>query len=164
MSDYGSLQAQAQAGVYSPAAAYAALGGGPGGAAAVASSQLQALVTFDDFSKLRVLPAQQYEASEKLKQQCQEFTSSISDFNAIIRDFTDTVSSKAAEIEREKLKAIGLRNRAMREQETRKRQEARYLTLIHERQAELDRLTAQLESLQKTEMEQAALMESLSNK
>jgi hypothetical protein len=33
-------------------------------------------ITFDEFSKIRILPSDQYEASEHLKDECKDFTQS----------------------------------------------------------------------------------------
>ncbi|KAJ3145676.1 Intraflagellar transport protein 20 [Geranomyces variabilis] len=124
----------------------------------------QPLVTFDEFSKLRILDPAQFEASEQLKEECQEFTTRTGTFNDIIQMFMNLMDEKASQIEREKLQAIGLRNRAEREVDGRKRKHAQMQALIKERQAELDRLIMQADSLQKVQQEQASLIDSMSSK
>ncbi|KAI8824399.1 intraflagellar transport protein 20, partial [Fimicolochytrium jonesii] len=96
-------------------------------------------VTFDEFSKLRVMDPTQFEASERLKDECSEFTERMNGFNDIIQMFMKMMEEKALQIEAEKLKAIGLRNRSERELDNRRRKQKEMQMLIKERQAELDR-------------------------
>ncbi|KAI8917042.1 intraflagellar transport protein 20 [Powellomyces hirtus] len=124
----------------------------------------QPLVIFDEFSKLRILDPQQFEASEQLKEECKDFTQRTSTFNEIIQMFMKMMEEKAGQIELEKLKAIGLRNRAEHEADQRKKKYAQLQALIKERQAELDRLTLQADSLQKVQQEQVSLIDSMSSK
>ncbi|KAI8848373.1 intraflagellar transport protein 20 [Chytridium lagenaria] len=116
----------------------------------------EAPITFDEFSKIRILPSQCFEESEHLKDECREFTSKISEFHVIIQGFLDMLQEKGKQIEGEKLKAIGLRNTV--------ESELQIQMLINERQTELDRLTVQYESLQNVLAEQQRLIESLSSK
>ncbi|KAJ3049357.1 Intraflagellar transport protein 20 [Rhizophlyctis rosea] len=127
----------------------------------------QPSVTFDEFSKIRILDPAQFEASEKLKEECREFTQKTDDFNNIVQAFLDMMDDKAKQIEEEKLKAciaIGLRNRVESQAEHRKSTQMQLQTLIKERQAELDRLTQQAESLAKVQQEQQTLIDNLSSK
>ncbi|OAJ42917.1 hypothetical protein BDEG_26309 [Batrachochytrium dendrobatidis JEL423] len=87
-------------------------------------------IKFDEFSKIRILDPTQYDVSSKLKEECKEFTSSV---------FQDLLSSKAQQIEREKLKTIGLRLQVESEVIHRKAMQVQIQSLIDERQAELDR-------------------------
>ncbi|EGF79433.1 hypothetical protein BATDEDRAFT_25770 [Batrachochytrium dendrobatidis JAM81] len=96
-------------------------------------------IKFDEFSKIRILDPTQYDVSSKLKEECKEFTSKISEFNDIIGVFQDLLSSKAQQIEREKLKTIGLRLQVESEVIHRKAMQVQIQSLIDERQAELDR-------------------------
>ncbi|KAJ3412165.1 Intraflagellar transport protein 20 [Chytridiales sp. JEL 0842] len=121
-------------------------------------------VTFDEFSKIRILSSEQYEASEHLKDECRDFTQKISDFNTIVQMFLDLLQEKKTQIEIEKLKAIGLRNKVEFEIESRKARQNQMKVQIKERQAVLDRLNAQAESLLNVQMEQQRMIESLSSK
>ncbi|TPX63055.1 hypothetical protein SpCBS45565_g06880 [Spizellomyces sp. 'palustris'] len=126
------------------------------------------LVIFDEFSKLRILDPVQFETSEKLKEECKDFTQNfkgVGNFNEIVQMFLKMMEDKAEQIESEKLKvAIGLRNRAEQQTENRKGTQKQLQSLIKERQAELDRLTVQVDSLVKVQHEQEALIDSLSSK
>merc|ERR1719443_2252328 len=71
---------------------------------------------------------------------------------------------KATEtLEQEKLRAIGQRNKAEMEADTRRRKEAQMKALIAEKECELERYISQLSSLEKVEQEQMVLIEKLSN-
>ncbi|KNC99108.1 uncharacterized protein SPPG_05368 [Spizellomyces punctatus DAOM BR117] len=128
------------------------------------ASSTSPLVIFDEFSKLRILDPVQFETSEKLKEECKDFTQRVSNFNEIVEMFLKMMEEKAEQIESEKLKAIGLRNRAEQQMENRKGTQKQLQSLIKERQAELDRLTVQVDSLVKVQHEQEALIDSLSSK
>jgi intraflagellar transport protein 20 len=66
-------------------------------------------------------------------------------------------------IEAEKLKAIGLGNRVDSEREVRKRKQLELQAMINEKKAELERLSAQRDSLTSVELQQKALIEKLTN-
>ncbi|KAJ3097460.1 Intraflagellar transport protein 20 [Phlyctochytrium planicorne] len=121
-------------------------------------------ISFDEFSKIRILPSQYFEESDKLKDECKDFTSKIGEFHTIVQTFMDMLQEKAKEIEIQKLKAIGFRNTVESEQEKRSGLKKQYQMLINDRQAELDRLTVQYESLQNVLAEQQRQIESLSSK
>ncbi|KAJ3196820.1 Intraflagellar transport protein 20 [Irineochytrium annulatum] len=121
-------------------------------------------ISFDEFSKIRILPSQHYEESEHLKDECREFTQKIGDFNTIVQSFLDVLVEKSEQIEQEKLRAIGLRNKVESEVGRRSAQVTQYHLLIKERQAEMERLAVQADSLQSVLAEQQRLIESLSSK
>ncbi|KAJ1511003.1 hypothetical protein HMI54_001189 [Coelomomyces lativittatus] len=62
------------------------------------------LVSFDDFGKLRLLPAQHFETSEKLKDECKDFKEQLSEFTSLVQDLMRHVDSKVKQVENEKLK------------------------------------------------------------
>ena len=62
-------------------------------------------------------------------------------------------------IEAEKLKAIGLGNRVDSEREVRKRKQLELQAMINEKKAELERLSAQHDSLTSVELQQKALID-----
>ncbi|KAJ3063541.1 Intraflagellar transport protein 20 [Podochytrium sp. JEL0797] len=121
-------------------------------------------VTFDEFSKIRILPSDQFEASENLKDECKEFTQKIEDFNSIAQVFLEMLKAKAEQIEIEKLKAIGLRNRVESELDNRKSKRLQIQLLIKERHAEMHRLKTQSDSLENVALEQQRFIEQLSSK
>ncbi|XP_063675366.1 intraflagellar transport protein 20 homolog [Bolinopsis microptera] len=60
----------------------------------------------------------------------------------------------SAEVEREKLKAIGARNMLKSMAKQRESQQQQLVGLIHEKKTQLERYRIQLQSLEKTEAEQ----------
>lgn len=84
-------------------------------------------------------------------------------FNSTVHSLVELLSTQAEAIEREKLRAIGVRNLAESEPENRERRKKEIRALIAEKNSALDRLTRQYESLAKVEAEQKALIEKLSN-
>ncbi|TPX41613.1 hypothetical protein SeMB42_g01896 [Synchytrium endobioticum] len=121
-------------------------------------------VVFDNLSKLRLLPAATLEASEKLRDECVDFTSKIATFQTAVGEFHDLLKQRAAQVEAEKLKAIGRRKRLESELELRKRKKQQLMSLVREGQSELERLVAQTESLHKVLQEQQQMIDELSSK
>ncbi|KAI8926633.1 intraflagellar transport protein 20 [Entophlyctis helioformis] len=121
-------------------------------------------ITFDEFSKIRILDPGQFDASARLKEECKEFTQKINEFNTIVGVFQGLLAEKASQIEHEKLKTIGLRIQVESEVENRKSRQAQLQALLREREAELDRLAVQHESLVKVQTEQQAFMDALTMK
>lgn len=119
------------------------------------------LISFDEFGKIRVLEATKFEASLKLKEESKDFRQRISDFNGIVESLLSVINDKAQQIEAKKLQAVAQRNRVEHETENRKSRQTRLKSLIKENQAELDRLAAHLESLQKVESEQQTFMDGI---
>mmetsp|Transcript_26387 Transcript_26387/g.40085 ORF Transcript_26387/g.40085 Transcript_26387/m.40085 type:complete len:131 (+) Transcript_26387:79-471(+) len=120
-------------------------------------------ISFDEDNRIRVLPKEKYNSTEALDQQAKAFTDKIHDFGTTIQTLVEVLESEAAKIEHEKLKAIGQRNRADMESDARKRKQANMQAIIAEKKAELERLNFQLNSLERSEREQRALIEKLSN-
>ncbi|KAI9175239.1 hypothetical protein H9P43_006600 [Blastocladiella emersonii ATCC 22665] len=145
--------------------------GGSGGMTPASSSLLggnaasgPVSVTFDEFGKLRLVPPATTDASEKLKEECRDLTSKVSEFTTLVSDLLTAVTSRAAEIEREKRRAVALRTAVEREPARRVSELNRISFLLRERQMQLDRLTAQYETYAKVEAEQTAVIESLTSK
>lgn len=76
---------------------------------------------------------------------------------------TEFLDQFAVKIEKEKLRALGERNKWESEAENRKKKMMDLNNLLNEKKAELDRYTVELESLNKMEQEQKALINKLSN-
>ena len=116
-----------------------------------------------DREGLHLLPPDQLSQSAALQEECKEFLSKTKQFNEIVADFIAVMESKSKVIEAEKLKAIGLGNRVDSEREVRKRKQLELQAMINEKKAELERLSAQHDSLTRVETEQKALIEKLTN-
>eukprot|EP00450_Noctiluca_scintillans_P002683 CAMPEP_0194490376 /NCGR_PEP_ID=MMETSP0253-20130528/9617_1 /TAXON_ID=2966 /ORGANISM="Noctiluca scintillans" /LENGTH=130 /DNA_ID=CAMNT_0039330995 /DNA_START=64 /DNA_END=456 /DNA_ORIENTATION=- len=120
-------------------------------------------ISFDEENRIRVMPKEKYKQTEVLDQQCQAFTDNIKRFEGTVQTLVEILDGEAQKIENEKLRAIGQRNRAEMEQESRRRKEQQMKAMIVEKANELERLKFQLSSLEKAEREQKSLIEKLSN-
>ena len=80
-----------------------------------------------------------------------------------MHSLVQVLGGHADKIEKQKLKAIGQRNKVESEQENRVRQKRLLMALIAEKEAELQRYDAQYESLRKVDQDQRGMIEKLSN-
>mmetsp|Transcript_5989 Transcript_5989/g.9199 ORF Transcript_5989/g.9199 Transcript_5989/m.9199 type:complete len:130 (+) Transcript_5989:78-467(+) len=120
-------------------------------------------VAFDEFYQIRVFDPEKFKDTEKLQDEIKSFLGKTQTFNDTVQSLVTLIDEYAKRIETEKLKAIGQRNRAQSEAEARKRKKAELQALVSEKTLELERLTAQFESLTKVEQEQKLLIEKLGN-
>ncbi|KAH6596955.1 hypothetical protein BASA50_003777 [Batrachochytrium salamandrivorans] len=118
-----------------------------------------AAISFDEFSKIRILTPEHFDASSKLKEECKEFISKINEFNTIVGMFQGLLAEKASQIEREKLKTIGMKIQVESEVANRKSRQAQMKSLVAERQAELDRLIVQYDSLVRVQQDQQTFID-----
>jgi intraflagellar transport protein 20 len=86
----------------------------------------------------------------------------LSSFNEKISDLIGVLESHATRIDAQKLQAMGLRMAVENETDQRHRQQKTLQGTINEKRAELDKLTAQLQSLERIEAEQTAQLEKMS--
>jgi intraflagellar transport protein 20 len=84
-------------------------------------------------------------------------------FSSNVADLVEVLDNQSKKIEMEKLRAIGQRNKVEQEADARRRRAQELNALIMDKQAELDRIQFHVDSLEKVEREQKALIEKLSN-
>mmetsp|Transcript_69458 Transcript_69458/g.219802 ORF Transcript_69458/g.219802 Transcript_69458/m.219802 type:complete len:149 (-) Transcript_69458:35-481(-) len=113
--------------------------------------------------KIRVMDADKFKATEQLRDNCEEFVQKIEQLTGVVKDVMGQVDTHASKIDEMKLRAVGQRNRSVTEEDTRKRLEMERKTLLSEKQEELERLNAELQSLVKVKAEQDALIAKLSD-
>ncbi|ORZ34444.1 intraflagellar transport protein 20 [Catenaria anguillulae PL171] len=134
-----------------------------------------AAVSFDDLGRLRLVPAPLVDASDKLREECRDFSSKVTEFSTLVTDILNVVEAKAREIEKEKLKAIALRTAVEREPARRTAELNRISFLLRERQMQLDRISGltsrrasrlmgQYETYAKMEQDQQAVIDQLTAK
>ena len=111
--------------------------------------------------RLRVLSPSAAEATEELEREGRAFVSELQEFSATVNSVVESMGSQASVIEAEKLRAIGFRLLAAQEKQQRERKQREVTALLDERGAELQRLTAELDSLLKVVAEQKDLIERL---
>ncbi|OWZ16838.1 Intraflagellar Transport Protein 20 [Phytophthora megakarya] len=124
-------------------------------------------VCFDDDCQVRVLDKENITHTQELEQESNQFATSVDlkleEFHEIVKGVLEVMEGQAKRIEREKLKAIGQRNRVDSEVENRNRQKQMLELLIKEKKTELERYNLQYQSLTKIADEQQLLMDKLSN-
>uniref|UniRef100_A0A7S1PKM7 Uncharacterized protein n=1 Tax=Percolomonas cosmopolitus TaxID=63605 RepID=A0A7S1PKM7_9EUKA len=118
-------------------------------------------ISFDANHKLRIFPPEKLEKSETLKQQSQEFISKLNHFHQLSTQLTDVLSAQSNLLHLTKLQAIGTRNLIRSEQSNREHQKNNMKRLLWERRRELERVTEELEWLERAEREQKAEIERL---
>ena len=123
----------------------------------------QPSITFDEDCKIRVLDAETFKQTQSLAQEANNFVNKIDEFKATVHSLVEVLGGHADKIEKQKLKAIGQRNKVESEQENRVRQKRLLTALLAEKEAELQRYDAQYESLRKVDQDQRTMIEKLSN-
>jgi len=120
-------------------------------------------ITFDEDNRIRVMPKDKFKQTEQLESECQAFSEKIQGFSSTVDMLVEVLDGESSKIEIEKMRAIGQRNRAEMEAEARRRKEQNMRAMIQEKQAELERLSFQLSTLERAEREQQVLIDKLSN-
>ncbi|RLU27649.1 hypothetical protein DMN91_001453 [Ooceraea biroi] len=116
----------------------------------------------DDLSKIRVLEPEAANQTNKLKEECQNFVSKITDFEKNSDEFIKILDTLGKEVEKEKMKTIGARNLLRSIAKEREAQKQQMQALILEKSVELERLRVQYESFKKIQIEQLETIEHLS--
>ncbi|CAG9461746.1 unnamed protein product [Pedinophyceae sp. YPF-701] len=120
-------------------------------------------VTFDEDYKIRVLDSEQYDQSKELLADCESFSEQLGRLGETVGAYVKHLDEQRAKIDREKLQAVGLRNRvAAREEDVRKKEED-LQTAISERRVELERVAAEVDALARLQQEQELLIAQLSS-
>jgi intraflagellar transport protein 20 len=120
-------------------------------------------ITIDEDNSIRILSAEKYSASEKLKGESNKFVTKILAFNELNKNLNEILEKHQEKITQNKLIAIGKRNQYFEELDSREKKEKDLSILIQEKKKELNRLKSQFQSFQEIEKEQVALIEKLSN-
>ncbi|TMW66189.1 hypothetical protein Poli38472_003954 [Pythium oligandrum] len=120
-------------------------------------------ICFDDEYRVRVLEKENINHTQDLEQESNQFATKLDEFHEIIKGVLEVMEGQAKRIEREKLKAIGQRNKVDSEIENRNRQKQMLELLIKEKQTELERYNLQFQSLSKIADEQQLVIDKLSN-
>lgn len=113
--------------------------------------------------KVRVLSTTIVRQTEELEAESRAFAQKIQEFAEAVHGVVDGLNTQSAVIEREKMKAIGIRNIVEGEKETRRRKQRELQALVDEKAAELARMNSELASLQRIQDEQEDLISRLAN-
>lgn len=120
-------------------------------------------ISFDEENNIRVLDPEKFRESDHLKSLSMEFITKVISMDENMSSLTECLDEFAIKIEKEKLRALGERNKWESEAENRKRKMMELNNYLNEKKAELERSTVELESLMKVEAEQKALINKLSS-
>eukprot|EP01065_Artemidia_motanka_P020416 TRINITY_DN2443_c0_g1_i1.p2 TRINITY_DN2443_c0_g1~~TRINITY_DN2443_c0_g1_i1.p2 ORF type:complete len:132 (+),score=61.03 TRINITY_DN2443_c0_g1_i1:143-538(+) len=123
------------------------------------------VVSFDKDGNMRILDEEKFNSSIALQEQAIGFVDKLQRFQKTVTDVVSAVEAHRKSIEKQKLKAVGLRLRVAQadgQEENRRRKEAELRQRIREKQSEYDRYVAEHESLVKVVMEQKEKIEKLS--
>ncbi|XP_043253846.1 intraflagellar transport 20 [Colletes latitarsis] len=118
-------------------------------------------IYIDDLSKIRVLEPEVANQTNKLKEECRNFISKITEFQTNSDEFIQIIDRLANEVEKEKMRTIGTRNLLRSVAKERDAQKQQIQAQIVEKSMELERLRIQYDSLKKIEMEQLETIEQL---
>ncbi|XP_066600480.1 intraflagellar transport protein 20 homolog [Prorops nasuta] len=115
----------------------------------------------DDLCKIRVLEPTIANETNKLKEECQNFASQITDFQKFSDEFINIIDNLANEVEREKMRTIGARNLLRSVSKQRDAHKQQIKALLVEKTVELERLRIEFDSLKKIEQDQLETIEHL---
>ncbi|KAJ8912940.1 hypothetical protein NQ315_017271 [Exocentrus adspersus] len=118
-------------------------------------------IFFDEVDKICILEPEVAKLTNDLNEECQIYIEKIDEFQKIADKFITMVDELGKEVEKQKIKAIGARNILQSMEKQKENNQQQLQALITERSVELQRLKIQLNSLQKTEMEQNELINQL---
>ncbi|GMH38501.1 hypothetical protein BSKO_06385 [Bryopsis sp. KO-2023] len=120
-------------------------------------------IYFDDDFRIRIFDVERLEASKGLQENSFKFLDKVGQLQDTVKQYMALIDQQAEKIEAEKLKAIGLRNRAAAMEEESRRKRADMRLSLSEKQEELERLQVEEMSLMKLKQEQELMMAKLSD-
>ncbi|XP_050310772.1 intraflagellar transport protein 20 homolog [Anthonomus grandis grandis] len=111
-------------------------------------------IYFNEVDKICILEPESSKLTHDLKEDCSLYVEKIDEFEKIADKFISMVEELSQKIEKQKMKAIGARNLLQGMEKQKETNQQQLHAIINEVSMELERLKIQLNSLQKTEMEQ----------
>ncbi|XP_037512076.1 intraflagellar transport protein 20 homolog A [Rhipicephalus sanguineus] len=116
----------------------------------------------DELNKIRIADPDATRETQELKDDCHKFIERMTEFQSVVDKYIAISDKLAAEVEHEKLKAIGSRNLLKSVVKDRETQQQQLQALVLEKKIELERLRIQLNALKREEAEQNELIEQFS--
>ncbi|KAK8785142.1 hypothetical protein V5799_008493 [Amblyomma americanum] len=123
---------------------------------------LRAGIYVDELNKIRIADPDATRQTQELKDDCHKFIERMTEFQSVVDKYIAISDKLAAEVEQEKLKAIGSRNLLKSVAKDREMQQQQLQALVLEKKIELERLRIQLNALKREEAEQNDLIEQFS--
>ena len=106
-------------------------------------------ITFDDMHQLRIYDPEKFNDAVSLQEEAVNFIDKLQVFQGVVTNIVAAVEQQGKQIDKHRLKAIGLRLRVKGEAELRRRKEEELQVRIKEKQIELDRYMAEHNYLRK---------------
>ena len=98
-------------------------------------------VAFDESGKVRIIPPAQAGLCSSVVESTKAFVNCVDDFESIIQQYLiDTLETKAGELKKTKLVAIGLNNKIINEREQRTEKENELKSIIKSQESALKKL------------------------
>lgn len=123
--------------------------------------QTNALISFDEAYRVRVLDPDVYDDSVRLKEESSTYCERVSQIIGAGEEAISKIEQQAKHIEAIKLAAIGQRNKLSATKESQVKEERELKQKVLEKQEELERLRAEYDSLFKVKSEQESMIEKL---
>jgi intraflagellar transport protein 20 len=120
------------------------------------------VLQFDQHGSIRIYDPERFDEAKKTLETEKEYLNRMAQFKQVVAQTMGIVEQLGKAIETEKLRAIGARNVAESEAGTRQRALEQAKLQLQEKQAEMDRIAAELSSLEKVEKEQRTVIQRLS--
>ena len=127
----------------------------------MSSKNVSVSVSFDSKNQVRILEAENFSKTEALVEECSTFASKLTRFEQTVALLMDTLGAQADRIDRQKMMAIGIKNKVESEAENRKRKQLQMQAEISQKKAEIERVASQIESLGKVLQEQKIIIDQL---
>ena len=119
-------------------------------------------VAFDESGRVRIIPSSQSELCSSIVESTKSFVDCVDDFESIIQQYLiDTLETKASELKRTKLVAMGLNNQIINETEQRKEKENELRSIIKSQESALKKLKTKYQSLCSVETKQTNSIQKL---
>ncbi|CAG9857518.1 unnamed protein product [Phyllotreta striolata] len=120
-------------------------------------------IYFDEVDRICILEPEISNSTHDLKEKCQIYAEKVDEFQKITTKYIDLVQKLGDIIEKEKMKAIGARNILQSMEKQKENNHEQLQAVISEKTMQVERLKIQLNSLQKTEMEQNEIINQLTH-
>lgn len=111
---------------------------------------METKVIFDPANnyKLKVIEPEQFDATKKLKEECDVFATDVNEFMGAVKVFLDFMEAQSKRVEDQKLRSIALRNQVQQEIEMRKNSQADLKNELEAKQKILERLSSEIRSFE----------------
>ncbi|XP_058460789.1 intraflagellar transport protein 20 homolog [Malaya genurostris] len=113
----------------------------------------------DDLYTLRVIDPEVSHETNVLKEESEKFTDKLDEFRQITEDLVSIVESFSAEVDQEKMRAIGVQNLLKTFSKKRESEQQQIQSEIVEKMIELDKLKIEYQYLQRIESEQQEIID-----